>query len=163
MQDITTARQTLARDMAEVTQADQVFAALHRFSDAVVGGRLFTIMTVDMQAGLARRAYTSHPVDYPASGTKPITRDRWFDHVHIGNQTFVANTLAEIATVFPDYELIGSLGCGSVANLPVRLSGELVATVNILDVEGYWTDERLALLHAELPVPALAAMALARR
>ena len=32
---------------------------------------------------LARRAYTSHPVDYPASGTKPIEMNDWFEIVVI--------------------------------------------------------------------------------
>ena len=160
MQDIHAARQSFATDISLAKDPEEIFAALHRFSDATVGGRLFTVMTVDLEAGLARRAYSSHPQDYPTSGTKPITRDSWFEGVYDRNETFVANTLAEIATVFGDYELIGALGCGSVVNLPVRRAGALVATVNILDAEHYWTPERLDLLHRELPIPAIAAMAL---
>lgn len=160
MQDIPAARQTLVTALSQATSPAQVFAALHQFSDAVVGGRLFTVMTVDLTENLARRAYTSDPENYPTSGTKPINRDSWFAGVHDRNETFVANTLAEIATVFGDYALIGALGCGSVVNLPVRRAGALVATVNILDAEHYWTPARLDLLHSELPIPAIAAMAL---
>ena len=63
--------------------------------------RLFTIMTVDMKAMLARRAYTSDPKNYPCSGTKPVEMNRWFEIVHSRREMFVANTLAEIARSFP--------------------------------------------------------------
>ncbi len=65
--------------------------------------------------------------------------------------------------VFPDAELIGRLGCGSVINLPVILAGEMVATVNMLHEEGYYTPERVAMTHELLTLPAMAAMAVAAR
>lgn len=138
-----------------------VWKALEELSGAVVGHKLFTIMTVDNAAGLARRAYTSHPRDYPVSGTKPIHRDQWFDIVHGERRSFVANTIAEIARVFPDFELIASLGCGSVMNLPVVLQGELVATVNMLDEEHHYTPERVAAAEASFAIPAKLCYALA--
>ena len=67
------------------------------------------------------------------------------------------NELAEIATVFPDHALIGSLGLGSVVNMPVVLGGELMATLNLLDVAGYFTPARLALIRDRLTLPTLAA------
>jgi len=134
--------------------SNAVWRALKEFSESVVGHKLFTIMTVDNAAGLARRAYTSHPNDYPVSGTKPIRRDQWFDIVHGERRSFVANTIADIAKVFPDFELIASLGCGSVMNLPVVLQGELAATVNMLDAEHHYTPERVAAAEALLAIPA---------
>ena len=47
---------------------------------AALGTRLFTVTTQDLPAGLARRAYSSMPDAYPVSGTKPLTRDGWYDH-----------------------------------------------------------------------------------
>ncbi len=134
--------------------SNAIWKALKELSGAVVGHKLFTIMTVDNAAGLARRAYTSHPRDYPVSGTKPIHPDQWFEVVHGEKRSFVANTIADIAKVFPDFELIASLGCGSVMNLPVVLQGELVATVNMLDAEYHYTPERVAAAEALLAVPA---------
>ncbi len=107
--------------ISKAQKSNEVWKALEEFSGAVAGHKLFTIMAVDNAAGLARRAYTSHPHDYPVSGTKPIHRDQWFDIVHGERRSFVANTIADIAKVFPDFELIASLGCGSVMNLPVML------------------------------------------
>ncbi|MDP2781664.1 GAF domain-containing protein [Devosia sp.] len=149
--------------IAEAKGADAAFAALQKLTEDTVGTKLFTFMTVDMTAELARRAYSSDPVNYPASGTKPIRYDSWFDIVHKDRQYFVANTIAEIAKVFPDYELIDSLGCQSVVNMPVVIGGELIGTVNMLDVDGYYTPERVQVIRDVLAVPAkLAALVAAR-
>ena len=149
--------------IAAANGPDEAFAALQALTEATVGTKLFTYMTVDMTAEVARRAYTSDPTNYPTSGTKPIRYDSWFDIVHKERRYFVANTIADIAKVFPDYELIDSLGCQSVVNMPVVIGGELVGTVNMLDVDGYYTPERVQLIHDVLAVPAkLAALVAAR-
>ncbi len=111
-------------------------------------------MTVDLAHGLARRAYSSHPMDYPVSGTKPIERNAWFDIVHGEKRTFVANRIAEIAMVFPDHQKIWAMGCGSVVNLPVVLDGELAATINLLHEEHYYNDARVAAMVRYLAQPA---------
>ncbi len=148
----------------EISNANDLSAtwmALQKLSKAIAGHKLFTVMTVDMDAGLARRAFTSHPKDYPVSGTKPILRDHWFDIVHGEKRSFVANTIADIAKVFPDSKLIASLGCGSVLNLPVVLRGALVATINMLDAEQHYTPARVAAAEAMLAIPAKLCVALA--
>ena len=111
-----------------------------------------------MAAGLARRAYTSDPISYPATGTKPVEMNAWFEVVHGRHEMFVANTLADIAKVFGDHELIGSLGCGSVVNLPVLRAGVLVATVNLLDVERHYTRERVDIIASDITLPAMATL-----
>ncbi|HEY8594766.1 MAG TPA: GAF domain-containing protein [Devosiaceae bacterium] len=141
---------------------DEAYKALQALTEATVGVKLFTIMTVDMPAGLARRAYTSDPANYPASGTKPIHFDDWFEIVHKQRRDFVANTLEDIAKVFPDFELIGSLGCASVVNMPVILADELVCTMNILHEAHYYTPERVTEMKRLLAVPAKAAYLAAR-
>ena len=148
--------------IANAKGASEAFGALQALVQTTVGAKLFTFMTVDMKAEVARRAYTSDPQNYPTSGTKPIRYDSWFDIVHKERQYFVANTIADIAKVFPDYELIDSLGCQSVVNMPVVLGGELVGTVNMLDVEGYYTPARVAVIREVLAVPAKLAALVAR-
>ena len=69
---------------------DETFAALHAAADAACGARLFTVTVLDRRAGLARRAYTSHPAEYPASGTKPLRSDAWSDQVIGRAEPFVA-------------------------------------------------------------------------
>jgi hypothetical protein len=149
------------REIESAATAGEAWKALHRLAAAKVGAKLFTVMIFRLRAGLARRAYTSDPVAYPVAGAKPITRDRWFSIVHDEKRCFVANTLAEIATVFPDSAKIGSLGLGSVVNLPIVIDGELAATVNMLDVEHYYTPERVQAAIDGLTGPAARAIAAA--
>ncbi len=162
MTETTTALQAFERALSEAKTETQAFDALCGLTKATVGAKLFTVMTADMTAMVARRAYTDDVANYPTSGTKPIEIDRWFEQVHGRRESFVSNTLADIATVFPDAELIGKLGCGSVINLPVILGGEMVATVNMLHEEGYYTPERVALAQRLLTLPAMAVIAVTR-
>ena len=118
---------------------DQLHAAC-----AALGTRLFTVTVQDLKRDVARRAYTSHPVEYPVSGTKPLTRDGWYDHCITGQQTFVANTTPEFAKYFFDHALISSLGLGSCINIPLVKDGEVLGTVNLLAEEHHFTPEKRA-------------------
>lgn len=144
--------------LAAAETAEEAFAALEALARETVGVKLFTVMTLDRQAMLARRAYTSEPERYPVSGTKPIEINDWFETVATRHEVFVANTLDDIAQVFPDHGTIGALGCGSVINLPVVLDGELAATINLLDVPHHFTPERVDLAIRVLTEPAQAAV-----
>lgn len=143
---------------------DSVFAALHAEARSLTGARLFTVTVLDRAKGLARRAYTSHPVEYPASGTKPMRNDAWTDLVLGQRLSFVANTTAEFAIYFSDHALINALGCEAAMNIPVPDdAGLVVGTVNILDAAGHFTPEHVAALEslvAQRRADLLAAMAL---
>lgn len=143
--------------LAKATKADEPFAALWRLTDAVIGAKLFTLMEANMKTEHAGRIFTSHPEEYPVSGSKPIRYNEWFDVVHKQRRTFVANNLIDIDKVFPDAELIGQLGCASVINLPIVLNDTLVGTVNILNGENHHTEERVELANNLLSIPAKAA------
>ncbi len=159
MTNTQTARQDFEQALSAATTQAQAYDALCVLTKATVGAKLFTVMTVDMDAMLACRTYTDDTENYPTTGTKPIEMNRWFELVHGRHETFVANTLADIDTVFPDAELIGKLGCGSVINLPVVLGGKLVATINILHEEGYYSPERVELAQEVMRLPSMAVLA----
>lgn len=129
-----------------MTDPTAVFSALHRAAQAATGARLFTVTVLDRKAGLARRAYTSHPVEYPATGTKPMRSDAWSVQVVDEGRSFVANTTPEFAVYFSDHALINALGCDSALNMPVSDGALVVGTINVLDVEGHFTPERVARL-----------------
>lgn len=119
------------------------FSDLHAACEAL-GTRLFTVTRLDEEKALFARVFTSHPVEYPVSGTKPMERDGWYDTTIAGRQTFVANTPPEFAKYFFDHALIVSLGLGSCINVPVLDAGRVLGTVNILAEAGHFTSERLA-------------------
>ena len=151
--DIQSALTKFDAAIATMKTCDAAWEALRVLSQALVGGKLFTVMTVDWENERAGRVFTSHPEEYPVSGTKPLHYDSWFDVVHKERKPFVANTIADIAKVFGDHELIWSLGCGSVVNLPIEIAGAMVGTVNLLDAEHFYTAERVAATEA-LKLPA---------
>jgi GAF domain-containing protein len=122
------------------------YASLHA-DCAALGTRLFTVTVQDLARDVARRTFTSHPVEYPVSGTKPLTHDGWYDHCITGQQTFVANTAPEFARYFFDHALITSLGLGSCINVPIVSAGQVLGTVNLLAEEQHFTPERLRSYH----------------
>ncbi|WP_241741423.1 GAF domain-containing protein [Paragemmobacter straminiformis] len=118
-------------------------ARLHQ-ACAALGTRLFTVSILDRAAGLSRRAYTSHPAEYPAQGTKPMLDDAWFDHCIRKARPFLANTPAEFEKHFFDHALITSMGLGSALNIPVAdVTGTITATVNLLAEAHHFTPEKL--------------------
>lgn len=125
-----------------------VFAALHHEADQTCGARLFTTTVLDQAAGLARRAYSSHPEDYPVTGTKPMQSNPWFEQVIGRGEVFVANTTDQFKPFFGDHALINALGCEAAMNIPVSDDKQVIGTVNILDKEGHFTPERVAALQA---------------
>jgi transcriptional regulator with GAF, ATPase, and Fis domain len=125
-------------------QPQRTLVALEQICKQNVGHILFTVLLYDPERREHERFYSSHPDAYPVSGRKPLSDGPWASQVIEKRQPFVANTIEEIATVFKDHELIRSLGCGSVLNLPVVFGGSVIGTVNLLEETGYYTPERVA-------------------
>lgn len=121
----------------------QAFDALCALTKDAVGVKLFTVMTHDSRTGMAGRIYSNMPDAYPVSGTKPANETDWSRQVIREKRTFVANTIEDIAEVFYDHELIRSLGCESVINVPIIVAGEVRGTINCLHEAGFYTPERV--------------------
>lgn len=146
-------------DLADMTEAiaaadqpGETYRALARLVEATVGARLFTTMTIDRDRGVARRNYSNMPDAYPTAGEKPMQTGKWADQVEGRQQTFVANTIEEIAEVFADHELIAALGCESCMNVPVVVGGQVIGTLNCLHEAGHYTPDRVAAAeHLKLP------------
>ncbi|MBL6773419.1 MAG: GAF domain-containing protein [Alphaproteobacteria bacterium] len=139
-----------------------IFEAIHQAVNDVVGVTLFTIMRLNREKGVAERIFSNMPEAYPAGGEKPMEPNKWTEIVEEREQTFVANTIEEIAEVFGDYELIQSLGCESVMNVPINIRGQVVGTLNCLNVAGHFTPERVAASEA-LKVPGALAFLMAQQ
>ncbi|HCI01381.1 MAG: GAF domain-containing protein [Geminicoccus sp.] len=139
-----------------------IFEAIHQTVNDVVGVTLFTIMRLNREKGVAERIFSNMPEAYPAGGEKPMEPNKWTEIVEEREQTFVANTIEEIAEVFGDHELIQSLGCESVMNVPINIRGQVVGTLNCLNVAGHFTPERVAASEA-LKVPGALAFLMAQQ
>jgi GAF domain-containing protein len=130
--------------------------ALGRLAQEVTGATLVTLMTSDPTTREAERIWSNMPEAYPVSGRKPMNPTHWSRTVIDRKETFVANTIQEIAEVFPDHPLILSLGCESVMNLPAVVGGEVLGTLNCLGGRNHFTPERLRQAEAlRLPTAAV--------
>lgn len=129
---------------SSVNQPDVTFRALEEIVRETVDVVLFTMMEIDHQRAVAWRNYSNMPDAYPVSGEKPVQKNAWSEIVEVRREIFVANTIDEIAEVFPDHSLIKSLGCESCMNIPIVIAGELRGTLNCLHVAGHYTADRVA-------------------
>ena len=146
--------------LAKPDQPRAVFAALEALTRETVGTLLFTAMTHDTEALRSFRIYSGNATAYPVSGWKPLKPEGpWYQRVIAGKQPFSALTIEEIAVVFPDHELIKSLGCESALNLPAVVAGRVIGTINLLHEKGYYTPARVAAASALLPFATIAFLA----
>jgi len=142
--------------LAANDQPQALFMALEKLVDQTIGVKLFTLMEIDRQRGVARRSYSNHPDAYPVLGEKPIQVNAWTAMVQDRQETFVANSMEEIAAVFPDHELIQSLGCESCLNLPIVVGGHVIGTLNCLHHAGHYTAARVLAANSLIKAGALA-------
>ena len=152
----------LTKAMADADQPEATFEAIHQTVNEAVGVTLFTIMRLNRKKGVAERIFSNMPEAYPAGGEKQMEPNKWTEIVEEREQTFVANTIEEIAEVFGDHELIQSLGCESVMNVPINIRGQVVGTLNCLNVAGQFTPERVAASEA-LKLPGALAFLMAQQ
>jgi len=79
--------------VAETDQPRRAFEVLQRITEETVGTKLFTAMTYDAVAGLARRTYSGNETAYPTGGFKPMSIGIWSETVIEKQQPYVSNTI----------------------------------------------------------------------
>lgn len=134
--------------------------ALRQMAYEVLDLKQFTMMTFDQERGVGRRIFTDDPESYPVGGEKPILKNTWTETVLFNHQTFVGNSIEDLAAVFPDWEKIQSLGLESCMNLPVIIGEKVIGTLNCLNAAGHFTPARVAAA-SQLILPAAATFLLA--
>lgn len=131
-------------------QPQTSFEALFVYSRHFLPVRLFTMTEYDEAAKEAVRIYSNMPAEYPVTGRKPVAEGHWTAEVIKQRRIFVANDYQSIAAVFPDHEKIRSLGCESVVNIPIAVSGTVLGTINCLDKAGAYSRQAVAAASALL-------------
>ena len=147
----------VAAAMARPGQPAATFAALEAAMNVVLGHRLFTILKYHPDSGESERVWTNQPAAYPVAGRKALNPTFWSRQVLEERRPYVGRTAADIRAVFFDHELIASLGCASVLNVPVVWDARILGTINLLhEAERYdESDATLGFAFAALAVPAL--------
>ncbi|WP_394362097.1 GAF domain-containing protein [Amycolatopsis sp. SB7-3] len=125
---------------------------------ATIGVRLFTVLAWVPERRALRRVHSSHPVEYPVGGEKTVeVAAGWLERCITGQEPYFGPDSAAVREIFADHELIDSLGCGAVINVPVVDDGRTLGVLNLLDAEGHYDEDSVAVARslAPLAVPAL--------
>ncbi len=142
---------------ADTEQPGATFRALDAALARSPGHILFTVLVHHPALRQSERFYSNMPAEYPVGGRKPVTDSAWMQTIIGRGEPYIGRTREDIREVFYDYELIWSLGCESVLNLPVRWRGQTVGTLNLLHRAAYYDEsnvEHVRLL-GHLALPAL--------
>ncbi|WP_330555589.1 GAF domain-containing protein [Burkholderia multivorans] len=134
-----------------------IWYELERALTDVFGQRLFTVLAYDATSGRLGRLHSNRPDINPVGGMKRVTESRWVEQVLHRGEIFRGSTRDDIQAVFSEYEVLWSIGCESVLNIPVRKAGVTLGTLNLLDEAGRYdrADLDLALVFAQLVVSTL--------
>ena len=147
----------LAAAHADPDQPGATLRALDAALARAPGHRLFTVLLRHPRLRQSERFYSSQPDSYPVGGRKPVTDSPWMQQVMVRGDPYIGRTRDDIRAVFYDYELIWSLGCESVLNIPVRWRGETLGTLNLLHEAGHYDEAHVAAARvlAQMAVPAM--------
>ena len=140
--------ESAARALAASGQPAAAFAALDRAMDAAIGHKLFTVLRFHADSGESERVYTNQPESYPVGGRKALNPTFWAGHVIHKRNPYIGYTADDIRSVFFDHELIASLGCASVLNVPVVWDDRMLGTINLLHLADWYGE-------ADLPVASI--------
>lgn len=147
----------VARAQGDADQPHALYRALDLALADHIGHKLFTILAYDPETGAATRLYSNLPQAYPAGGRKTVAPGHWTEVVMERGDAYIGYTLPDIQAVFNDHELIASLGCESVLNMPIRWAGRTVGSLNLLHAAHWYGPEDIGACrpYAQLTLPAV--------
>jgi GAF domain-containing protein len=111
----------------------------------LIGHKLFTILYTSPDAQQVIRMYSNQPKAYPVSGAKKMGSTPWGDLVITRGQPYIGKDMDDVKWAFFDHELIASLGCESVLNVPVVVNGRTLGTLNLLHRANWYENDHIAI------------------
>ncbi|CAI7631076.1 unnamed protein product [Penicillium pancosmium] len=146
--------------LGDVLHANQtetaVWLALEQVLSEFYGHSLFTVLAFSKQ-GVAVRLYSTntdlHPLGFR---TKHSAAHRetgtWTQQVLVDGKIWRGSVREDLKAAFEDWEQLWLAGLGSVMNIPVRLNGVTIGSLNILDQEHKYdgVDLKLGILIAQI-------------
>ena len=132
------------------------FRALDAAMAAVIGHTYITVLLYHVDLQEIERFYSSKLDAYPLSGRKDVPENEWTEKLLINQECFIGYNANDIKKYFFDYELIHSLGCDAILNVPVVYDGVTIGTINLVHEEGWYEegDTEIALTIASIAAPA---------
>lgn len=144
-------------EISRSSEPQHVLRAIEALSAEVIGHTLFTVMQFHAARSEVQRVYSSNPAVYPVGGSKRKKDTAWSERVLGQMQIFRATDREAIREAFDDHQTIFSLGIGSMLNVPIAFAGRCLGTMNLSNVDGWFTaeDERTGLLLGAFIAPVL--------
>lgn len=148
---------TILAEWLKVAQDCQVaFKALEIELKREFGQTIFTALVMNWSRAENQRIYSSHPLEYPVSGHKPINPSGLvYQAAFVQKSPHVCRTPGDCRAAFFDHDVIAKLGCENAINVPVIDKNVVLGTLNLLGGAGWYQDDfetRLE-IYAELAVP----------
>ncbi|HEY2022633.1 GAF domain-containing protein [Paraburkholderia sp.] len=136
---------------------EAVWDEFERSLTEVFGQRLFTVLAYDDSSSRLGRLHSNRVDINPIGGLKRVTPSRWSAQVLQRGEVFIGSTREDIKAVFSEYQVLWSIGCESVLNIPVRKNGVTLGTMNLLGDAGLYdhADLEVASIFAQLAVAPL--------
>ena len=132
------------------------FRALDAAMDAVIGHTYITVLLYHENLQEIERFYSSNLDAYPLAGRKDVPKSAWTEKLLINQECYIGYDASDIKKYFFDHELIHSLGCDAILNVPVVYDGVTLGTINLVHKEGWYeeSDTETALTFAGIATPA---------
>ena len=133
----------LVEAVAGATHAEAAYSAVADAAETFIGHRLFTVMAFEAGTMQVQRLYSSNPEVYPPGGQKAKRNTPWGHQVLEQGLPFIGRNAEDIRNNFDDHEVIFRLGLASVMNVPIRICGKTIGTMNLLHQSDYYSTEDL--------------------
>ena len=148
--------QAVSKALRQPGQPDATFQALDAALKTVVGHKLLTVLLYHADLQETERFYSSNLEAYPIAGRKDVRPTTWTEQLLIGQRCYIGYNADDIREFFLDHELIHSLGCDSILNVPVVYDGETLGTCNLMHEEGWYNEDDIetAMAIANIAAPA---------
>src|SRR5215831_16208026 len=129
---------------AESADPGSVYRGVQRIAAETIGWRLFTILRHVEADQAVERLHSSDVAAYPVGGRKPLAKIAASHGAMDQGDVFLAATEEDVRKAFFDHELIFSLGIRAILNVPVRVAGRRLGTVNLCGEEGTYGPAEIA-------------------
>ena len=131
----------LAAAQAETNDRTELLDIAALTAGTIIGHKLFTVMAFHECTMEVERLYSNQPDAYPTGGRKKKRDTEWGRQVLERGKPYVGRSADDIRKHFNDHSVILKLGLESILNMPIRIGGKTVGTINLLHEADYYSEK----------------------
>ena len=131
----------LANAQAEVKDRTELLDVAASTAGTIIGHKLFTVMAFHESTMEVERLFSNQPDAYPTGGRKKKRDTEWGRQVLERGKPYIGRSADDIRKHFNDHRVILKLGLESILNMPIRIGGKTVGTINLLHEADYYSEK----------------------